>query len=175
MKKINNNNNGVDNNLNKSGIKTNREKIKIPNIKTNINNNINEKINIINNTQDENNTIDNNFNNKIHNNINIINNGKSKIIPKNSKCNIKVNKEKYIKKDVGKLNHVRLLKLNSNIHNNNQGNIKINYYLNEIGQRKTLDSENYKTHKPGMNTDINDIYEIKKIKNNNYKKIIKND
>ena len=174
LKKINNNNNGVENNLNKSRIKTNREKIKIPNIKTNIINNINEKINIINNTQDENNTIDNNFNNNIHNNINIINNGKSKIVPKNTESNIKVNKEKYIKKDVGKLNHVRLLKLNSNNHNNNQGN-KINYYLNEIGQRKTLDSENYKTHKPEMHTDINDISEIKKIKNNNLKKMIIND
>ena len=174
LKKINNNNNRVENNLNKSGIKTNREKIKIPNIKTNIIN-INEKINIINDTQDENNTIDNNFNNNIHNNINIINKGKNKIFPKNTECNIKVNKEKFMKKDVGKLNHIRLLKHNSNIHNNNQGNIKINYYLNEIGQRKKLDSENYKTHKPGIHTDIIDISEIKKNKNDNLKKMIIND
>jgi hypothetical protein len=111
----------------------------------------------------------------MHNNINIINKGKNKIFPKNTECNIKVNKEKFMKKDVGKLNHIRLLKLNSNIHNNNQGKIRINYYLNEIGQMKKLDSDNYKTHKPGVHTDNIDISEIKKIKNVNLKKMIIND
>ena len=153
---------------NESKIKTNREKKNILNIKTNIINHTNENINIIDNSQNENN-IENNFN------INNINKGKNNISPKINGYNIKGNEEKFVKKNVNKLNHVRFLKQNSNIHNNNQGNIKINYYLNEIEQRKTLDTENFKIHKPGMHTDIFDCSEIKKNKNDNLKKKIIND
>ena len=181
MKNSKNNNQNTENNLNKSKIKPNKEKMKIPPIKTNTINNTNENINIIDNTQDESNSIENNIiiNNNTNNNnsvsINNLNNGKNKISPKNIGYYIKRNRENLVKKNV-KMNRVRLLKHNSNLNNNNnQGNIKVNYYLNEIDQKKTLDTENYKTHKPGIHTDIFDYSEIKTNKNANLKKKMIND
>ena len=181
MKNSKNNNPNTENNLNKSKIKPNKEKMKIPPIKTNTINNTNENINIIDNTQDESNSIENNIiiNNNANNNnsisINNLNNGKNKISPKNIGYYIKRNRENLVKKNV-KMNRVRLLKHNSNLNNNNnQGNIKVNYYLNEIDQKKTLDTENYKTHKPGIHTDIFDYSEIKTNKNANLKKKMIND
>ena len=104
MKNSKNNNQNTENNLNKSKIKPNKEKMKIPPIKTNTINNTNENINIIDNTQDESNSIENNIiiNNNTNNNnsisINNLNNGKNKISPKNIGYYIKRNRENLVKK-----------------------------------------------------------------------------
>ena len=159
---------------NKSRIRTNREKIKFPVIKISSINNSNENINIIDNTEDENNS--NDYGNKV-NITEKTENSKKKISPKNVVINFKGNKDKFIKKSIKRLNHVRLLKLNSNFHNN-QENIKINYYLNEIYQKKTIDPDNYnyKIHKIGNITEnLDNSYNKKKhfnIKNENKNKSI---
>ena len=104
MKNSKNNNQNTENNLNKSKIKPNKEKMKIPPIKTNTINNTNDNINIIDNTQDESNSIENNIiiNNNTNNNnsisINNLNNGKNKISPKNIGYYIKRNRENLVKK-----------------------------------------------------------------------------
>ena len=95
--KINNNNNNNINNLNYNTINNSH-------MKSNKNNNNN--INIIDNTTDEDITIKTE-----HNAKDSTKNNKFKISPKN-KNNLKANKDKFIKKNVNKLNHFRLLKNN---------------------------------------------------------------
>ena len=160
--KINNNNNNNINNLNYNTINNSH-------MKSNKNNNNN--INIIDNTTDEDITIKTE-----HNAKDSTKNNKFKISPKN-KNNLKANKDKFIKKNVHKLNHFRLLKNNSNnqkYNYNNGEDIKVNYYLNEIEQKKTIDEDNYKTHKPRLNTDIFDNIEHKKVNQFNLSKMIQN-
>ena len=141
------------------------------NIKTNNTNNNN--INIIDNTTDEDITISNN--NLNHNNKELIKNNKNKISPKNKGNELKENKDKVIKKNPGKTNRFRLIKHNSNNHkNNNHEDTKVNYYLNEIDQKKTIDEDNYKRHKPKLNTDIFENMEYKKNNQFNIKKMIQN-
>ena len=172
----NNNIDEFNNSINKDNkLKINKEKMKISNIKTNMINNTNPNINIIDNSKDRiNNSIENNNRNINYNKIG----SKNKISPKNIGYNIKGNKDKYIKKNinVNKLNHVRLLKHNSNIHGNNQENIKINYYLNEIDQKKTIDADINRTYRhQAANTDIFDNSENKKNQQFNLKKMIISD
>ena len=155
---------------NKSRIRTNKEKIKIPTI--NIINNSNENINIIDNTEDENNS--NDYENKAST---IEKTSKKKISAKNAGNNFKGNKDKFIKKSIKKLNHVRLLKHNSNFQNN-QEDIKVTYYLNEIDQKKTIDPDNFKNHKNVNNTEILEHSDNKKkhfiAKNENKNRSINN-
>ena len=171
--------NNSKNNLKKGNkSKARKEKVKL----TKNLNKTNPNINIIDNTQDDDNdSMENNTENiKINININsnIKKEPKNKISPKNNETHFKVNKDKYIKKNINKINNDNLLKHNSNLHSHKKNNIKLNYYLNEIEQKKTFDidnNNNNKKHKHGINTDIIDNSEFKKSNNYNLRKKLIND
>ena len=111
--------------------------------------------------------------------INININSNIRKVPKNNETHLKANKDKYIKKNNNKINNDNLLKHNSNLHSNKKNNIKLNYYLNEMEQKKTIDidnnNNNNKKHKHGINTDIIDNSEFKKSNHYNFRKRLIND
>ena len=153
------NNNSIDNN-NNIITNFNRDKIKVPLI--NIANLNSGNINIIDNTKEEdtNNIIDNN-NEHINIKTNLGKISQNKITPKN---NNKVKKDKYTKRNINKLKHVR----NPNVHNSNHDSSKVNYYLNEISRKKTLEDENkYNLISERKNSNH---YNLKKMIIDDYKK-----
>ena len=141
--------------------------IKNTNIKKNI---LNKSFNIV--FKDEDKIItENNNENK---NINIksyLRKKNTKYSPKNNNDNYLKGNNKIIKTNTNLMNHIRLLKHNSNLRNNNQIEPKVNYYYNEINH--TIDEEN-KIHHSGVNTDIFDSFDYKtnnnvSINNKNFK------
>ena len=155
----------LENNSKSKTTRDNRIKEKDKNNLAQCLNNTNPNINIIDNTQDDVNdsieiNVTDNSKRKENNNSNM---QKIKIIKNDNKS--KLNKEKNNKKNDNKLNKNNILKHNnSNHHINKKRNMKLNYYTNEKTQ-KTIDNDNNKEYKKGINTDIFDYPELKR---NNY-------
>ena len=158
-------NQDIENNSKSKTTRENRIKEKDKNNLAQCLSNTNPNINIIDNTQDDANdsieiNVTDNNKKKENNNSNM---QKIKIIKNDN--NVKVNKDKNNKKNVNKLNKNHILKHNnSNHHINKKRNMKLNYYINEKTQ-KTIDNDNNKEYKKGINTDIFDYPELKR---NNY-------
>ena len=95
-------------------------------------------INIIDDTKDEEiNSIENSNIERINIKTNLGKDSQNKIKSRNDNANQK--KNKYVKRDLNKL---------TNLYDLNQDNTqKVNYYLNEIDQKKTIDVDSTKNYK----------------------------
>ena len=150
-----------NNSVEKNNIITNfnRDKIKRPLI--NMSNTKTENINIIDDTKDDiNGNEDNNNIARININEDMGRNDKA-IIKSRNDNDVKMKKNKYVKRDLNKL---------TNLYNINQDMItNANNYLNEIDQKKTIDIDSTKNYK-------NTLYsEYKKNNNFNLKRMIIDD
>ena len=143
-----NNNNSVENNINKYK----KERIKRPHIKPKNNNN--ENINIIDNTKDGDTTTNENSNvNSINIKTNIGKKFESEITPKN-RYKMKELKDKNHNNNMAKIKNAHNSQ-NSNLISNNHEHVKTNYNLNDIdNNKKTMEVENTKNYKK-IQTSIN--------------------
>ena len=138
-KKVNTLNRTNNNSVERNNIITNfnRDKIKIPLInmnKVNIGN-----INIIDDTKDEemNSRENSNIVDRINIKANLGTNSQNEIKSRNDNINQK--KNKYVKRDLNKLTNLYDI--------NTDTTQKVNYYLNEINQKKTIDADSTKNNK----------------------------